>query len=157
MVYSSTRRLAKQDRFWRVLQFFVCRRASTEKEVPATFMEGRADCRHRREPHMGHHIKKLTVLLALCVAMVVAAPAWAQGGNDGYENGGENVAGGLAGAEQGGGGGGGAPEATSPTSETSGSSLPFTGLDIALILGVGGALTAVGLGTRRLTRQPDTA
>jgi hypothetical protein len=106
---------------------------------------------------MGNHIKKLTVLLALCVAMVVAAPAWAQGGNDGYENGGENVAGGLAGAEQGGGGGGGAPEATSPTSETSGSSLPFTGLDIALILGVGGALTAVGLGTRRLTRQPDTA
>jgi hypothetical protein len=105
---------------------------------------------------MEHHIKKLTVLLALCVAMVVAAPAWAQGGNDGYENGGENVAGGLAGAEQGGGGGG-APEATSPTSETSGSSLPFTGLDIALILGVGGALTAVGLGTRRLTRQPDTA
>jgi hypothetical protein len=105
---------------------------------------------------MGHHIKKLTVLLALCVAMVVAAPAWAQGGNDGYENGGENVAGGLAGAEQGGGGGG-APESASPTSETSGSSLPFTGLDIALILGVGGALTAVGLGTRRLTRQPDTA
>ena len=105
---------------------------------------------------MGHHIRKLTVLLALCVALVVAAPAWAQGGNDGYQNGGENVAGGLAGAEQGGGGGG-APTTVSPTAETSGSSLPFTGLDIALILGVGGVLTAVGLGTRRLTRQPDTA
>ena len=106
---------------------------------------------------MGHHIRKLTVLLTVCLALIVAGPAWAQGGNDGYENGGENVAGGLAGEEQGGGGGG-APEAAPGTSgETSGSSLPFTGLDIALILGVGGALTAVGLGTRRLTRQPDTA
>jgi hypothetical protein len=102
-------------------------------------------------------MKKLTVMLGICLALVAAGPAWAQGGNDGYENGGENVAGGLAGAEQG--GGGGSAPATSPTAsgETSGSSLPFTGLDIALILGVGGALTAVGLGTRRLTRQPDTA
>lgn len=100
-------------------------------------------------------MKKVTVLLTICLALVVAGPAWAQGGNDGYENGGENVAGGLAGAEQG--GGGGSAPATSPTAETSGSSLPFTGLDIALILGVGGVLTAVGLGTRRLTRQPDTA
>jgi hypothetical protein len=105
---------------------------------------------------MGNHFRKLTVLLTICVALIAAGPAWAQGGNDGYENGGENVAGGLAGAEQGGGGGGSAPAAT-PTAETSGGSLPFTGLDIALILGVGGALTAVGLGTRRLTRQPDTA
>ena len=107
---------------------------------------------------MGHHIKKLTLLVAICLAMVVAAPAWAQGGNDGYENPGEYVAGGLAGEEQGGGGGGGAPEtAPAASGETSGSSLPFTGLDIALILGAGGVLTAVGLGTRRLTRQPDTA
>jgi hypothetical protein len=111
---------------------------------------------------MGNHIRKLTVLLAICASMLVAAPAWAQGGNDGYENGGENVAGGLGGAEQGGGGGGGgAPEEAAPapatSGETSGSSLPFTGLDIALILGVGGVLTAVGVGTRRLTRQPDTA
>jgi hypothetical protein len=106
---------------------------------------------------MEHHTKKLIVLLAMCAAMFVAAPAWAGSGKDGYENGGENVAGGLAGTEQGGGGGG-APEATSGTSgETSGSSLPFTGLDVALILGVGGVLTAVGFGTRRLTRQPDAA
>jgi hypothetical protein len=106
---------------------------------------------------MGDHMKKLTVLLTICVALIVAGPAWAQGGNDGYENGGENVAGGLAGAEQGGGGGGAPTTAPAAAEETSGSSLPFTGLDIALILGVGGVLTAVGLGTRRLTRQPDTA
>ena len=104
-------------------------------------------------------MKKLTVLLTICVALVAAGPVWAQAGTAAYNNGGENVAGGLGGAEQGGGGnGGGSPEASPGTSgETSGSSLPFTGLDIALILGVGGALTAVGLGTRRLTRQPDTA
>ena len=102
-------------------------------------------------------MKKLTVLLTICLALIVAGPAWAGGRDEGYENGGENVAGGLAGAEQGGGGGG-APEAAPGTSgETSGGSLPFTGLDVALILGVGGVLTAVGLGTRRLTRQPDTA
>jgi hypothetical protein len=107
---------------------------------------------------MGHHIKKLTVLVTICLTLIVAAPAWAQSGNDGYENPGENVAGGLAGEEQGGGGGGTAPEtAPAAAEQTSGSSLPFTGLDIALILGAGGVLTAVGLGTRRMTRQPDTA
>ena len=102
-------------------------------------------------------MKKLTVLLTICLALIVAGPAWAAGADEGYRNSGENTAGGLAGADQGGGGGG-APEAAPGTSgETSGGSLPFTGLDVALILGVGGALTAVGLGTRRLTRQPDTA
>jgi len=101
---------------------------------------------------MRNHIKKLTLLLAVCVMMAVAAPAWAAPGNDAYKNGGENAAGQVQGADQGSGG-----VAGTTASGDTGGSLPFTGLDIALILGVGGVLLAVGLGTRRLTRQPDAA
>jgi len=100
---------------------------------------------------MRNHIRKLTLLLAVCVMMAIATPAWAQSGTDAYKNGGENAAGELQGADQGSGVAG-----TDTTAGDSGS-LPFTGLDIALILGVGGVLLAVGLGTRRLTRHPDVA
>jgi hypothetical protein len=102
---------------------------------------------------MQHHTKKLALLLAVFAALVVAAPAWAAGGNDGYKNGGENVAGDLQPAGEGVGG------ATTPqnVSGGSGGALPFTGLDLALLFGAGGVLTAVGLGTRRLTRHADTA
>ena len=126
--------------------------------MPATFTEGRAvDSRHRRETGMQHHIKRLALVLAVLAAMVVAGPAWAAGGDDAYENGGENVAGNLQGADQGGGPAGTTQEAQAVGGESGGSALPFTGLDVALILGVGGVLMAVGLGTRRLTRAPDTA
>ncbi len=40
------------------------------------------------------------------------------------------------------------------TSETSGGSLPFTGLDVVLLVVAGGALLGLGLGMRRLTRSP---
>jgi hypothetical protein len=100
---------------------------------------------------MRNHIKKLTLLLAVCVMMAVATPAWAQTGTDAYRTGGEEAAGQV----QSGGGGG--DDVAGATTGEGGGSLPFTGLDIALILGVGGVLMAVGLGTRRLTRHPDTA
>jgi hypothetical protein len=35
-------------------------------------------------------------------------------------------------------------------------SLPFTGLDLALIGAAGGLLVALGVGMRRLTRAPET-
>ena len=38
-----------------------------------------------------------------------------------------------------------------------GTSLPFTGFDVGLLAIAGAALVAVGVGTRRLTRRPDTA
>src|SRR5215210_2324803 len=115
--------------------FRVCHRAFTEKGVPATFTEGRAvDSRHRREAVMRHHMKKLTLLLALCTALVAAGPAWATGGDDAYRNGGEN----LAGALQGGGEGVEGAQTVSGGSGSGGSALPFTGLDVALILGGGG-------------------
>jgi hypothetical protein len=100
---------------------------------------------------MQNKMKRL-ILLAVCVMALTASPAFAQ--TAGYVTGGEDVAGGL----QGGGGGGGGEEAAGTVpAEAGGGSLPFTGLDVALILGVGGVLVAVGLGTRRLTRHADAA
>ena len=97
---------------------------------------------------MGIFMKKLTLLLAVCVlAMAAATPAFGQSGDDGYKNGGENVAG------QTQGGGGGTDDAGTVASADDGGSLPFTGMDLALLLAVGGLLLTVGLGTRRLTRQ----
>jgi hypothetical protein len=101
---------------------------------------------------MRNRITKL-ILLAVCVMAMTASPAIAQ--DDPYRTNGENVAGTLQGG--GGGSGGGDDGAVAGTVSDTGGSLPFTGLDIALILGVGGVLLAVGLGTRRLTRRPDAA
>lgn len=39
------------------------------------------------------------------------------------------------------------------TSEASSGDLPFTGLDVALIMGAGGVLLAMGFGMRRLSRS----
>ncbi len=106
---------------------------------------------------MRNHIKSLTLLLAVCVLAMPAATALAQGGQDGYKGVGEQVQGDLEGI-------GGVAE-SQPVADTTaagaadgdGGALPFTGLDVALIIAVGGALLAVGLGTRRLLRQTDTA
>jgi hypothetical protein len=45
---------------------------------------------------------------------------------------------------------------TAPTGD-GGSALPFTGLDIALLIGAGGVFLVAGLGMRRLARSPDPA
>ncbi len=44
-----------------------------------------------------------------------------------------------------------------PAAESEGGSLPFTGLDVALLAVAGAGLVAVGFGMRRLTRRPDAA
>ena len=103
---------------------------------------------------MQNYTRTLTLLLAACVLAMTAAPAFAQTGDEAYRTGGENTAGEV----QGGGvavGNDNVADTVSTGSE--GSSLPFTGLDVALILAVGGVLVAVGLGTRRLTRHADAA
>ena len=43
------------------------------------------------------------------------------------------------------------------TAVAGGGRLPFTGLDLTLVLGAGVALLALGLGMRRLTGGPNTA
>ena len=44
--------------------------------------------------------------------------------------------------------------AATVTPDDGGSTLPFTGLDVALLVGAGGLLVAAGFGMRRLTRPP---
>jgi hypothetical protein len=92
--------------------------------------------------------KTLALLLALSIVIATAGTALAQ--DNGYENGGED----LAGTVQGPSGQAVAGQATTPAPASGdGGALPFTGLDVALLLGVGGVLVAAGLVTRRLTRS----
>jgi hypothetical protein len=87
-------------------------------------------------------VKRLYVIGGGVLAyLVTASVALAQDPTEsGYGGTGGNIQGGVEGA------GG-----------TGSGSLPFTGLDVLLILGVGGALVGAGLATRRLTRPGDTA
>jgi hypothetical protein len=92
-----------------------------------------------------------SLITVLVLMLAFAASASAQSSVQGYEDQGGQIQAQI----QGGGGGGG----TAPVSATtdSGGSLPFTGLDVALLLGAGGLLVVAGLGMRRLTRSPGTA
>jgi hypothetical protein len=92
-----------------------------------------------------------SIVAAVVLVLALATTAMAQTSVQGYNNragqiqseveqGGGNVATPV--SAQGGGGGG---------------SLPFTGLDIALLVGAGGLLVVAGLGMRRLTRAPRSA
>jgi hypothetical protein len=99
--------------------------------------------------------KIFSVLTVLVLTLVVATSAAAQSSVDGYEdNGGQIQA-----QVQGGGDDDGTTPPVSATTDTSGggASLPFTGLDVALLLGAGGVLVVAGLGMRRLTRSPGSA
>jgi uncharacterized membrane protein YphA (DoxX/SURF4 family) len=101
--------------------------------------------------------KSLALLLMLSIAIATAGTAFAQ--DNGYENGGEDLAGTVQGpSDQVAGGEAGAVQATTAAPASGdGGALPFTGLDVALILGVGGVLVAAGLITRRFTRSVDAA
>jgi hypothetical protein len=95
-----------------------------------------------------------TLMLALALSVGVATLASAQT-VDGYTN----QAGQIQTQVQGGTDGSGVAGATTPTTTTtdSGGSLPFTGLDLALLALAGGALLVVGLGMRSLTKAPESA
>ncbi|MBV9213961.1 MAG: hypothetical protein JOZ25_10000 [Actinobacteria bacterium] len=46
-------------------------------------------------------------------------------------------------------------EAAQTTTSGGDSQLPFTGMDVGLVVGAGGVLVAMGLGIRRLSRTPS--
>jgi hypothetical protein len=94
-----------------------------------------------------------TVIASLALVLALATTAYAQSSIQGYNDRAGQIQNEV---EQGGG------DVTSPVSAQGGAgggggSLPFTGLDIALLLGAGGVLLAAGLGMRRLTRAPGSA
>ena len=93
-------------------------------------------------------MKKMgSLLLALVLCLAFATTAFGQSSVDGYNDIGGQVQSGVGGSGSG----------TPPTTTTSGGSLPFTGLDVALFAGAGGLLLLAGVGMRRLTRSTGTA
>jgi hypothetical protein len=50
--------------------------------------------------------------------------------------------------------GGGTPQTVSANSESGSSSLPFTGLDVGILLALGGTAAGAGYAMRRVLRQP---
>jgi hypothetical protein len=85
-------------------------------------------------------------IAALAMLLALASTAYAQDAQDGYRDQAGQVQNQVNGTE-------------SPSGAVSaeGGSLPFTGLDIALLVGAGGLLVAAGFGMRRLTRGPEAA
>jgi hypothetical protein len=97
-------------------------------------------------------LRNITVGLALCVALFVAAPAYGQSAaGDGYSQPAGSV------QQRLGNDGSDAHSATEPVADKSSGQLPFTGLDIALVVAAGGVLLAMGLGIRRLSRSSELA
>jgi hypothetical protein len=91
-----------------------------------------------------------SVLLALVLCLALATTAFGQSSVEGYNDQAGQI---QAQVDD--------DQATQPVATSggggSGGSLPFTGLDVALLLGAGGLLVAAGFGMRRLTRAPGAA
>jgi hypothetical protein len=91
-------------------------------------------------------IRVAGAICALAVAGVAPGVAHAQtASQDGYDESGL-----LGSVDQ---GGGGSPQSVSATNSGSGS-LPFTGLDVAILLGLGGTAAGAGYVMRRSLRNP---
>lgn len=97
-------------------------------------------------------MKNLIVAAIVCASMLIAAPALAQTSSSGYSKPSGSISERI--ERQ-------APPPSDPPStsireaneSSSGGDLPFTGLDVALIVAAGGVLLAMGLGMRRLSRS----
>jgi hypothetical protein len=93
-------------------------------------------------------LRNITVGALLCIALfVVAGPAYAQSS---AENGYSEPAGSV--QQQLGSSSDDGRDVTPTAKNDNSSKLPFTGLDIALVVAAGGVLLAMGLGIRRLSR-----
>jgi hypothetical protein len=94
-------------------------------------------------------LRNITVGVLLCIALfVVAGPAYAaSSAENGYSEPAGSVQQQLGSSSDDG-------RDVPPTAKTDNgtSKLPFTGLDIALVVAAGGVLLAMGLGIRRLSR-----
>lgn len=90
-------------------------------------------------------LKKTTIGAVLCIALIAAAPAYAQtAAENGYSQPAGSVQQQLGNHER--------HDPVAGTQSESGS-LPFTGLDVALVVAAGGVLLAMGFGIRRLSRS----
>ena len=95
-------------------------------------------------------IKNLIVGAIVCASMLIAAPAYAQTSSDAYSKPSGSIQERISTETT--------PDPHDPPSTSireaqSSGDLPFTGLDVALIVAAGGVLLAMGLGMRRLSRS----
>jgi hypothetical protein len=97
----------------------------------------------------GMRLRKITVGAVLCMALFVAAPAY---GQSSAQNGYSQPAGSVQQTLENKSNDGHRVQAVAQEESNSDSKLPFTGLDIALVVAAGGVLLAMGLGIRRLSR-----
>lgn len=94
-----------------------------------------------------------TLSLVLVLCLVLAATAYGQSSVQGYNDQAGQI---QAQVDQ-------TDQAVQPVATTTGGgdggggSLPFTGLDVVLLVGAGGLLVVAGLAMRRLTRAPGPA
>ena len=98
-------------------------------------------------------LRNLIVGAIVCASMFVAAPAFAQTSSEGYSKPAGSIQERIS-TER-------TPdpgdEITTTQANESRSELPFTGLDVALIVAAGGVLLAMGFGMRRLSRSTEVA
>jgi hypothetical protein len=94
-------------------------------------------------------LRNLFVGAIVCASMLVAAPAYAQTSSEGYSKPAGSIQERIS-TER-------TPDRKDPPAEVTTtearSELPFTGLDVALIVAAGGVLLAMGFGMRRLSRS----
>ena len=99
------------------------------------------------------HISKFIAVLALSIA-IAPATAFAQAGTsvDPYENEGPQVQERIDQSNPNPDDGDNGSTPVARTAQDEGGELPFTGLDVALVIGAGALLLGLGVGMRRLTR-----
>jgi hypothetical protein len=96
-------------------------------------------------------VRNLIIGAILCASMLIAAPAYAQTASEGYSKPAGSIQERISTDRE--------PSPTPPRNNPpeavteARSELPFTGLDVALIVAAGGVLLAMGLGMRRLSRS----
>jgi hypothetical protein len=94
-----------------------------------------------------------SAIAAFVLVLALATTAYGQSSIDGYSDRGGEI---QTQVDQGGTGdsSGADPVSAAPAATADdGGSLPFTGLDVALLAAGGGVLVAAGIGMRRLTRE----
>jgi hypothetical protein len=104
----------------------------------------------------------IAVLATLLLTLALAPASFAQSGRDGYSELGPSVidqtdSGTDPSANAGDPSSGDDTNPSADIADTSGGELPFTGLDLGLIVAAGASLMLLGVGMRRLTRGPDSA
>jgi hypothetical protein len=93
----------------------------------------------------------ISIFAATVLALALATSAFAQSSSqDGYVDNKGQI---QAQVDNGGPGG----TSNTPVATDRGGTLPFTGLDLAMLAVAGGVLVAAGFGMRRLTRSPGPA